>query len=339
MINFEILGRVTAWRNGQAAELQPVQQLLLARLVAAGGEQVSRAELAAAVWDGEEPKSSLKRVVSEVRGQLRALLPEGAPDPLPASVDGYVLPVDERQADVLRFEARLREALQVDDREAVPLMRVALEEWGASAKGLYGGQPLAGLSSGWAEQTRSDLRAAHRDARFRCLQQEMFDHRYEQLAWECDQLATDLDALHDESFIELWMLAAYRAGLRTRALEIYVRSTESAAAQLRMPLRRSLHHLAELIRDEDPRLGGPADLSVLLAPADSDSPSAAAFSHPSNVRKTMTDSPINMTATGNARVGAQVAHIHGDARIGTEPESAAASDMPEASEASEGQDI
>ncbi|RKS77130.1 hypothetical protein BZB76_2504 [Actinomadura pelletieri DSM 43383] len=203
MINFEVLGRVTAWRENRVAKLQPVQQLLLARLVVAGGREVSRAELERAVWDGAEPETGLKRVAHEVRFQLRALLPEDAPDPLPATAAGYVLPMDEDGADALRFAARLRAARDADAGETVPLLRAALREWGANASGLYGGQPLAGLGGAWAEQTRSALRSAYRDARFRCVQADMREHRYEQLVWECDRLATDLDALHDEDFVEL----------------------------------------------------------------------------------------------------------------------------------------
>ncbi|HEU5024679.1 MAG TPA: BTAD domain-containing putative transcriptional regulator [Spirillospora sp.] len=328
MINFEVLGRVTAWRSGRVADLQPVQQLLLARLVAAGGELVSRTELAVAVWDGKDPNAGLKRVVSEVRGHLRALLPEGAGDLLPAIADGYLLPLREEQADILRFAAGLRRVRDAGDHECGPLVRAALAEWGAGARGLYGGEPLAGLPGGWAEQTRSSLRAAHRDLRFRCLQQDMHDHHYERLTWECEQLATDLEALHDEPFIELWMLAAYRAGLRTRALEIYRHSTESAAGHLEMPLRRSLHHLAELIREEDPRLGEPAGLPMPPMPVAAGGPSTAASTSPLDEGKSMTDPSINITAAGNARVGAQIARNDGDVRIGMEPDPAAPGNEP-----------
>ncbi|RKS77129.1 hypothetical protein BZB76_2503 [Actinomadura pelletieri DSM 43383] len=119
------------------------------------------------------------------------------------------------------------------------------------------------------------------------------------------------------------MLAAYRAGLRTRALEIYKRSTGSAASHFDVPLRRSLHRLAELIRDEDPRLHGPDAPAALSAPA------PAPSRGPSNVGKTMTEPPINQTARGKSRVTNMIGRVDGDVHIGAEPDPSENDDRPE----------
>ena len=90
---------------------------------------MSRAGLARALWDEEDsPEGGLKRVVSELRTQLRAALPDG--DPLPARGDTYCLPLSEQQADVLRFRSKIDQAVRVTGREATLLMQEALREWG-----------------------------------------------------------------------------------------------------------------------------------------------------------------------------------------------------------------
>jgi len=132
VINYTVLGQVTACRGSWTANLSPQQQLLLAILVMAQGAPVSRAGLARALWDEEDsPEGGLKRVVSELRTQLRAALPDG--DPLPARGDTYCLPLSEQQADVLRFRSKIDQAVRATGRDATRLMQEALREWGGEA--------------------------------------------------------------------------------------------------------------------------------------------------------------------------------------------------------------
>ena len=137
---------------------------------------------------------------------------------------------------------------------------------GGGATGLFGGQPLTGLRGRWADSNREKLRAEYRDVRLRCLRQDFDDRQYDRVAWECRQLANEPDALHDERFLELWMIATYRAGHRTEAEQIYQRAAESARVHLGSELSGRLRKLAQIIRDEDhSKLDGPADL-LELAP-------------------------------------------------------------------------
>ena len=265
MINYTILGQVTARRGSWTADLSPQQQLLLAVLIMERGAPVSRAGLARALWDEEySPEGALKRVVSELRTQLRGALPDG--DPLPTRGDTYCLPLSEQQADVLRFRSKISRAERATGRDATLLMQEALREWEGNAIGLFGGQPLTGLRGRWADSTREKLRAEYRDARLFCLRQDFDDHQYDRVAAECRQLANEPDALHDELFLMLWMIATYRAGHRTEVQQIYQRAAESAKAHLGLELSGQTRKLAEIIRDEDhSKLDGPADLLDLAS--------------------------------------------------------------------------
>ena len=263
MIDYSMLGQVTARNESWTADLSQQQQLLLAVLVLDRGKPVPRAHLAHALW-GEEgespqsPESAVRRVVSELRSALRPGVAD--PDPLPAAGDTYRLRLDEQQADALRFRAKVSQARRSTGREASSLMAAALGEWGPDATGLFGGHPLTGLRARWAESNREALRTEYRDARYQCLWQDFEDHQFGRLAAECRELANEPAALHDEQFLELWMVATYRAGQRTYVEGIYQRAMESARKHLGAPLSGRLSLLAELIRTEDPQLNGPDEV-------------------------------------------------------------------------------
>lgn len=269
MINYALLGQVRAWHGSWRADLSRQQQTLLAILVMERGAPVSRAGLARALWDeADPPEGGLKRVVSELRTRLRAAGPTA--DPLPDQRgDTYCLPLSERQADVLRFRSKIDQAGHATGRDATRLMREAMQEWGEDATGLFGGQPLTGLLGHWADSNREKLRAEYRDACLHCLRQDFDDQQYDHVVWECRQLANEPAALHDEMFLELWMIATYRAGHRTEVAQIIQRATESARTHLGWELSDRLRKLAEIIRDEDhSKLDGPVDAdhaSIILS--------------------------------------------------------------------------
>jgi DNA-binding SARP family transcriptional activator len=263
VINYSVLGEVTARDGSWEADLPPQQQRLLAVLVLEGGKPVPRASLARVLWDEaddppQSPGGALKRVVSELRAGLRD--GPAAADLVPAKGDTYRLRLEAHQADVLRFRAKISQARRSDGREASTLMNAALREWGPDAAGLFGGNPLSGLRGRWAEASRETLRTEYRDARFQCLWQDYQDHEFDQLAAECRKLASEPDALLDEKFLELWMFATYRAGQRTHVERIYQNAMESSKAHLGVPLSSRIRRLATLIRSEDARLKGPGDL-------------------------------------------------------------------------------
>lgn len=273
MINYTVLGHVMAWQDSWTASLLPQHQLVLAILVVGQGGPVSRETLAGALWEDAEdpPEHALTRVVSELRKELRKVQPTA--NPLPARGNTYSLPLARQQVDVLRFRSKITQADRSSGREADRLRREAMEEWGDNAIGLFGGQPLTGLRGRWADSKRADLRREYCDARLHCLKQEFDDHQYDRVVGECVQLANEPDALHEEKFVALWMIATYRLGGRSEALKIYQRARESAQTHLGLKPSAFLCEIAEIIRVEDKsRLNGPTDLLGLASATHSQPP-------------------------------------------------------------------
>lgn len=275
MINYTVLGPVTALEDSWTASLLPQHQLLLAILVMERGAPVPRQSLVSVLWDDVEnpPEHALKRVVSELRTRLTAA--QLTANPLPAQGDTYRLRLAEQQADVLRFRSKIHQARHASGREATRLRQEALAEWGDNAIGLFGGQPLTGLRGRWADSKRAELRREYCDARLHCLKQEFDDHQYDHVVGECVQLANEPDALHEEKFVALWMIATYRVGGRSEALKIYQRAMESARTHLALKPSGFLCEIAEIIRVEDKsRLNGPADLLGLASATHTRAPAA-----------------------------------------------------------------
>ncbi len=329
MINFEILGTVTARQDEWAADLKPQQQLLLAKLVIARGALVRRADLEEALWDLRMPypDGGLKRVVAELRAHLRPTLPDGGPEH--GGGGAYRLPLAEQQADVLRFRAKTTEAYRREGQESVTLMHQALREWGPDAAGLHGGYPLSGLMGIWAGNTRDTLRAEYRDAVVHCLRHDTDSGRHDLVLRECDQLAAaGLEALHDEEFLELWMRAAYCAGQRARAEQIFRRAADSAA-HLDSPLGGRLQRLAELIRDEDPRLSGPGDVPA---------PAASYPISKINDGSMVSDPNAIFSNSDQVKVGSQIYRNDGSLIIHMESGPDSAEDPPDQPERAEGAD-
>jgi DNA-binding SARP family transcriptional activator len=252
---FEILSGVAARQDDWSADLSRQQQHLLAILVMAGGMVVGRGRLEEVLWDFSTPypEHGVERVASELRRKLRRTSSDD--DPVPARDGGYLLPVTQEQADVLRFRAACAEARRSEGAEGLELMARALQEWGPRATGLYGGRPLGVLQGQWADSTRHALRTEYRNALIHYLTQSMSNHNYTLVFDECEQRATnDLQALRDEEFIELWMRAACHAGHPARAHQIYRQAADTAArAGERVGI--SLTRLDALLRADGRRPG------------------------------------------------------------------------------------
>jgi DNA-binding SARP family transcriptional activator len=238
VISYEILDGVTARQDAWTASLSRQQRHLLAALVLGKGAPVSRERLEEILWDSQapyDPERAVNRIACEVRSELRLASP-GGDDPLPSSHGGYRLSVVSEQADVLRFRARVDEARRTDGPASVELMRQALREWGPDAVGLHGGHPLRGLPGQWADSTRHLLRTQYRDAVVHCLTQGMRCHDYRPVLTECEQRAAgDPQALLDDEFVGLWMLAAAGTGDRTRAHTVFQRAADAAARSGQQP--------------------------------------------------------------------------------------------------------
>jgi DNA-binding SARP family transcriptional activator len=344
-MNFEVLGKVAAWHDGEKVELQRKQEIMLAVLVMGEGKPVSRDTLVRAFgwedkkWEEKEPgySNGLKRVASELRQRLKSALSSGAP--LSEGDGSYSFPLAPGQADVQRFHAGHRAAELASGADRVDLLRKALAEWGADASGLYGGQPLLGLPGTWAEGQSEILRKEYRDDVLDCVRHVLDGGRPMVALQECDRLAADPEALGDVDFVEIWMLAAYRSAQGTRAGQIYRQHADFAKSRDGQKPSARLRDRMEQIRGEDPRLGTlerPADPPYALLREIPNLPAVAAASAPavpnqeqsimhgtvrsisqpaSDERTTVSEPSITFNIGGTASVGSAIARNDGHVTI------------------------
>jgi DNA-binding SARP family transcriptional activator len=316
MISYEILGKVAARREDRVLALPAQQQLLLARLACAKGAPVPQRALTRAVWDqGTPPAGGLKRAIYELRTSLREEL--AATDVVVSGDDSYQLLLDSQQVDAFRFTARLDEASASADADKPRLAQEALDEWGPQASGLFGGYPLLGLDGSWAHGMRKKLRAQYRDVVINSLQRDAAAGDYESLLRKCARLAVEdqedldrrnpQDAMGDNDFLVLWMLAAYRSGQPERAEQVLRQATE-IAARSGQPVNADLQRRAQQLRDEESRPS-----------AFPDAPAAAPASpiSPASDRKALNEPAINFNNNAGAVVNGQFGIVHGGVTFST----------------------
>jgi DNA-binding SARP family transcriptional activator/tetratricopeptide (TPR) repeat protein len=142
-----LLGPVELLTTGRAVDIGPPQRrLVLAALAVDAGRAVPVGTLVDRVWGADAPergRRALQAHLTRIRGagpELNVVRRSG----------GYLLDLDPDRVDVLRFHRLVRG----------PRERRNLRE----AIDLWAGEPLAGLSGRWAEQTREIWRQEYLDA-------------------------------------------------------------------------------------------------------------------------------------------------------------------------------
>jgi DNA-binding SARP family transcriptional activator len=146
-LRIQILGQVSAWRDGEELDLGPTaQRAVLALLAIACGQPVRAAEISAVVWVDREPPPSARNVIQTHIKHLRRRLEPDRPPRAPSTVlrqvgDGYALSVPTSCVDAHDFRQRLVTAAGLhrggDLRRAADELEQALALWH--------GQPMADL--------------------------------------------------------------------------------------------------------------------------------------------------------------------------------------------------
>jgi len=249
---FGVLGPLVVEGDGRPVEVPAgLTRALLAVLLAADGP-LSRDRLIDELW-GEEPPatavSMLHGYLSKVRGLVGDLLELG-----PA---GYRLVREGVETDVERFDALL-EVAREDPAAAAPALTRAL--------GLFRGEPLCDVPcEGSVAEWRRTLEERRWQAILARFDAELKDGAGGELLSDLDRYAR-LEPL-DERLIGQLMLALYRAGRQTDALEAYRRLRLRLAEELGLdpgPALQSLHQqileqAASLDGDHAPGVGGRSD--------------------------------------------------------------------------------
>lgn len=273
MLEFSILGSVEVSQPDRTGKLNGVMQLtLLSALLAGADTLVTLDALTDELWGTTPPAKSvnaLQAQISRLRRCLTRLEPERAESRLETSVAGYRLAVERRELDAWRFldaveEVRARSAeptVGADLSADIAQLREALALWRGPAFGGLTGGPLCQTSVG-------RLREAKNSALSLLYELELRAGRHMRIIPELTELLARNPM--QEEFCGLLMIALYRVGRQSDALEVYRRFRMRLVDKLGIDPSPSLHCYEKAILVHDPALmddelswiNGPALLSA-----------------------------------------------------------------------------
>ena len=245
-LRFRLLGPLEVLRDGEPLQLGGERQRgLLALLLLNSNELVTTDQLAEQLFGAEASAASIRAVRVAV-SRLRRILDD---DTLATRPGGYLLHVDAEQLDVAEFEAIVaqgRAALNNGD-------PVAAAAAFSGALALFRGPPLADL--GLLDFVQPEAR---RLEELRLSAQ--MDRIDADLALGCDnELVPELETLvrtnpFQERLRGQLMLALYRSGRQTDALEVYRCTRDLLADELGLEPSRALQQLERAMLQHDPAL-------------------------------------------------------------------------------------
>ena len=232
------------------------QRALLALLILNANRVVSRERLIDELW-GEEPPETAVTSVQVYVSRLRKLVPEAS---LVTRPPGYVLEAETESVDLLRFERLSKEgrnALAAGDPErAAVVLREALDLWRGPALAEFANEPFAQIEGGRLD----DLRVAALEER---IEADLALGRHAALISELEALIASNP--HRERLREQQMLALYRSGRQTEALEVY-RNVRAMLDEIGVEPGANLQRLEKQILNHDAAIDAP--VLVADAPAD-----------------------------------------------------------------------
>jgi predicted ATPase/DNA-binding SARP family transcriptional activator len=246
---FGVLGPLVIERDGVTLALSSGRQRsLLALLLLAGGEPLSRDRLVDDLWGDRAPASAVSALHVHL-SKLRAVLG----DLVVLAAGGYSLARGDYELDLSRFEA-LVERARSDPAEAESLLGEALA--------LFRGEPMCDVA---CEGTVALRRRALEEQRLEAVIARTEAALKRGAAGELVAELELLGAAHpfDERLPGRLMLALYRAGRQADALEVYQRTRRHLATELGLEPGEPLARLQQQVLAGDPTLAG-----FQAAPAD-----------------------------------------------------------------------
>ena len=219
---------------------------LLASLVVHAGSTVASDVLIETLWDGTPPSSAAKLVQVYV-SQLRKALP-GALS-IETRGRGYALVLDPRLLDTARFERLLADGAQArregNPERALSVLGRALALWRGQAYGEFGYEEFARAEA----ERLEELRMLTVEERFEA---GLAFGRHEELLPELQSLAGEHPLR--ERLQRQAMLALYRGGRQTDALELYRTARDRLLDELGLEPGSELRELQRRILAQDPSL-------------------------------------------------------------------------------------
>ncbi|WP_412540888.1 BTAD domain-containing putative transcriptional regulator [Longispora sp. K20-0274] len=253
-MEFRVLGSVQALVAGQPVELgQRLERCLLGLLLLELGNPVSTDRLIDLLWDGDEPgrpRSALQVHVSRLRKRLAEADAEQYGFRLVTRGSAYVLEGDPELVDVHRFRREYQRATETaDPATRARILGAALALWRGPALGEEAPERTrARVGAGLDE-----LLLAATDLR---IEAELTQGRHAEVLTELAEL-TGRYPLR-ERLAELHVLALYRAGRRSDALEVCQRIRTALGEELGLDPGPELQRLQTAVLRADPALDLPA---------------------------------------------------------------------------------
>ena len=245
--------------DGVVVPLAAKQKRLLAALVAADGRACNVDDLVEAVWGGSPPASA-RSLVQVYVSQLRKALPDGMA--VVTRGGAYALELEPGRLDATRFERLLSEceAARRDRNAALAtsLADQALALWHGRAYGELAYEEFLRAESERLEERKLAALEARLDAQLAL-------GRHVDVLGEALALA-DQNPSH-ERVQELALLALYRCGRQTEALDHYAAVRARLREELGLEPGRELRELQRRILQQDPELSVESDRTTEVAVA------------------------------------------------------------------------
>jgi WD40 repeat protein/DNA-binding SARP family transcriptional activator/energy-coupling factor transporter ATP-binding protein EcfA2 len=260
-MEFGILGPLEVRsEHGKVAVAGGKPAAVLAVLLLHPNEPVSVDKLAIALW-GEDVPGGASRTVQVHVSRLRKAL--GNPDVLITTPAGYRLDVKPGELDATRFEELVRSGRRTlangEAAEASEVLREALTLWRGPPLADFESEPFAPAEIARLEEQR----LAALEMR---LEADLAAGRHRDVVAELQHLVTEHPTR--EQLLEHLMLALYRCGRQTEALEAYREAHRVLLDEIGVEPRSQLRDLQAAILRQDPALDPPAtsDLPTELDP-------------------------------------------------------------------------
>jgi DNA-binding SARP family transcriptional activator len=250
-MDFGVLGPLTAVHEGRTVDLgsRRRERCLLGLLLLEPGRAISIDRLIDLLWEGEPPpnaRGTLSSHVSRLRGRLDPDRQGSQGVRLRTGGDGYLVDVPNDNVDAVRFRTLTTSANTVAD----PLARSQVL---GDALGLWRGSLLADAATDWLRSRVGadlvELRMAAAEAK---LEADLECGRYGTALADAASLVAENP--FRERLASLYLLALYRSGRQTDALEFYRIVRDRLADELGLDPGSELRSMHEAILRRDPDL-------------------------------------------------------------------------------------
>jgi SARP family transcriptional regulator, regulator of embCAB operon len=250
-MKFGVLGPLLVLDNEvSCAPSAPKQRQLLAFLLAHANQVMTLADCIEELWDSDLPGSVVPTLQTYVMHLRRALRRTSGPQRLVTRGQGYVFLVEPGEFDLELFDTRTAAARRAaDDEVASGLLSDALLLWRGNA--------FTGVTVGPILRTKlAELEERRRATVEQRIEVDLRLGKHHELLGD---LATLVAAhpLH-ENFTRLFMLALYRSGRQTRALQVYRELRHLLADRYGLEPSPRVRRLTQAILSSSPELDVPA---------------------------------------------------------------------------------